>query len=169
MLRNENNLVFKMALSNAERQKLYRQKRKEQVFELDTLRNEITLLRSELDLTSKARNNFSNHNRDMASEIEKLRNENQKLRAENEKLRTLRKKSPKLIEYVTEETAFFYVESGELKLLQWPETIGTLNARKIQTTSYSKIDKKFRSDMDKLILSYNENAQTLNQDLENAP
>lgn len=123
-----------MALSNAERQKLYRQKRKEQVSELDTLRNEIALLRSELALVTNVRDSYSDANREFNSQIEKLRNENLLLVSENDNLRAevqhLTKKlqdkptrRSKFMDPYSETNSFFYVKNGCLHLLCWPETV----------------------------------------------
>ena len=158
-----------MALSNAERQKRYRETRKEKVSELETLRNEIKLLQSQLQLTAYARDNFSNHNHQLVSEVEKLRNDNYQLRKENQELRASRKKTRKLVELLTEETAFFYVQDGIIKLLQWPETIGTVNAKGLDLVPYAKIDKKYRKTIDNLILEYNRQATELNKSFSDAP
>lgn len=151
-----------MALSNAERQKRYRETRKEKVSELETLRNEIQLLQSQLQLITNARDNFSNHNRQLVAEVENLRRELNELRA-------ARKKTRKLVELLTEETAFFYVQDGIIKLLQWPETIGTLNAKGLDLVPYAKIDKKYRKTIDNLILEYNRQATELNKSALDAP
>lgn len=151
-----------MALSNAERQKRYRETRKEKVSELETLRNEIQLLQSQLQLITNARDNFSNHNRQLVAEVENLRRELNELRA-------ARKKTLKLVELLTEETAFFYVQDGIIKLLQWPETIGTVNAKGFDLVPYAKIDKKYRKTIDNLILEYNRQATELNKSALDAP
>ena len=151
-----------MALSNAERQKRYRETRKEKVSELETLRNEIQLLQSQLQLVANSRDNFSNHNRQLVAEVENLRRELNELRA-------ARKKTLKLVELLTEETAFFYVQDGIIKLLQWPETIGTVNAKGFDLVPYAKIDKKYRKTIDNLILEYNRQATELNKSALDAP
>ncbi|WP_445766594.1 hypothetical protein [Rheinheimera sp.] len=156
-----------MALSNAERQKRYRETRKQKVSELDMLRNEIKLLQSQLQLAVHARDNFSNHNRQLASDSEKLRNENQELQKELQELRAARKKSPKLIPLKTFDDSFFYVYEGQLKLLEWPETEETIKAKGLDCVPCSKVYKKYMKAIQALIDEHNEKVESLNADILN--
>jgi hypothetical protein len=158
-----------MALSNAERQKRYREQRKNNTSELEALRNEFKSYVASVEKQIEIGNKAQQHAQDLFWQIEKLRednkklrNENDQLRAENEKLRALRKKSRKQIELLDQNNAFFYVENGVLHLLQWPETPGTLKTRGIEIFHYSKGDKKYKKQFDALISEFNTQAEKLN-------
>ena len=156
-----------MALSNAERQKKYRESRKEKVSELDSLRNLNEVFTSELNALRNEHNQLVVDYKELLKENSLLRNENLLLVSENDNLRSevqhLTKKlqdkptrRAKFMEPYSETNAFFYVKNGYLHLLCWPETEGTIIKQGLDLVPYSKVDRKFKKDMDRLISAKND-------------
>lgn len=154
-----------MALTNAERQKRYRETRKEKVSELDALRNDIAKLNDTIQRMSHSIRLQEKSAYVKADENLALRNENDKLRNEIQELRAARKKSPKLIPLKTLEDSFYYVYEGQLKLLEWPETEGTIKAKGLDCVPCSKVDKKYMKAIQALIAEHNEKVELLNEDI----
>lgn len=146
MLRNETSGDFKMALSNAERQRKYRMLRNEKAKDADSYVAKIAELEAKI--------------KTLIAERDLLRNENDFLRNNS---RNAKPNHVKTQPFLTKEDAFFYVEGGELRLLQWPETVGTLKSRSIEPIPALKIDKKYAKTIDKQILEHNLEVEKNNQ------
>lgn len=135
-----------MALSNAERQRKYRQLRNERAKDANFYLTKVEYLEAQV--------------RTLTAERDLLRNELEVLRNNSRKAKS---KPVKTIPFLARQDAFFYVEHGELTLLQWPETIGTVKARGLELVSVSKIDRKYAKQIDKQIEAYNLEVERLNQ------
>lgn len=134
-----------MALSNAERQKRYRLLRNEKASEHQNLLNENQKLKAENDqlrnevdhLREKlraARNNFP-------------QNASSDIRQGEEPVRPFKPKLKKVLK----ENQFYYVQEGRLKLLARPVTVEDLHEAGIQCVPYSKVDKKYGKQIEKLV------------------